>query len=83
MAEESLARSLNHVGLAVPDLDAALVWYQEVLGFVLLTAPVEMRADDPQLGVALVAMLGPRVRRFRIAHLTMGNGVSQSMKLQR
>jgi len=75
MTGESLVRGLNHVGLAVPDLDAALVWYQEVLGFGLLTAPVEMSADDPELGEALVSMLGPRVRRFRIAHLTMGKGV--------
>ena len=75
MARESLARSLNHVGLAVPDLEAALAWYQEVLGFALLTTPVEMSADDAQLGDALASMLGPRVRRFRIAHLTMGNGV--------
>lgn len=75
MTQGSVARALNHVGLVVPDLDAALAWYREVLGFELLTAPVEMRADDPQLGEALVSMLGPRVRAFRIAHLTMGGGV--------
>ena len=34
-----------------------------------------MRADDPGLGSALQEMLGPRVKRFRIAHLTAGNGV--------
>lgn len=68
-------RALNHVGLSVPDLDAALAWYQGVLGFRLLTPPVEMRADDPGLGAALEAMLGPGVKRFRMAHLSMGNGV--------
>ncbi|MEZ4334343.1 MAG: VOC family protein [Myxococcota bacterium] len=66
---------LNHVGLSVPDLDAALAWYRNVLGFRLLTPPVEMRADDPGLGPALAAMLGPEVKAFRMAHLTMGNGV--------
>ena len=70
---ENLA--INHVGLSVPDLDAALAWYQEVLGFRLLTPPTEMRADDPGLGPALEAMLGPRVKAFRMCHLTMGNGV--------
>jgi catechol 2,3-dioxygenase-like lactoylglutathione lyase family enzyme len=74
MAEAS-NRAVNHIGLSVPDLDAALGWYQEVLGFRLLTPPAEMRADDPGLGPALLAMLGPRVQRFRIAHLTAGNGV--------
>jgi catechol 2,3-dioxygenase-like lactoylglutathione lyase family enzyme len=66
---------LNHVGMAFPDLERALGWYQEVLGFALLTPPVEMDAADPQLGPALRAMLGPRVRRFRVAHLNTGNGV--------
>lgn len=68
-------RALNHVGLSVPDLDAALAWYRNVLGFRLLTPPVEMRADDPGLGPALEAMLGPAVKAFRMAHLTLGNGV--------
>ena len=67
--------ALNHVGLSVPDLDAALAWYQEVLGFRPLTPPTEMRADDPGLGPALEAMLGKGVKAFRMAHLTMGNGV--------
>ena len=67
--------AVNHLGLSVPDLDAALAWYQELLGFRLLTSPRQLRADDPGLGPALHAMLGPHVRSFRIAHLTAGNGV--------
>ena len=71
----STNRPMNHVGLSVPDLDAALGWYQDVLGFTPLTPPAELRADDPQLGPALAAMLGPEVRSFRMAHLSAGNGV--------
>jgi catechol 2,3-dioxygenase-like lactoylglutathione lyase family enzyme len=70
---------VNHVGLTVPDLDAALAWYQEVLGFTLLTPPAELDAADPQLGAALEEMLGPRVRRFRMAHLSSANGVGIQM----
>ncbi|MDQ0882995.1 VOC family protein [Peribacillus sp. V2I11] len=28
--------AITHVGLAVPDLDAAIKWYEQVLGFRLL-----------------------------------------------
>lgn len=73
--EGSPNRAVNHVGLSVPDLDAALAWYQSVLGFRLLTPPTEMAAEDPGLGPALEAMLGPGVKRFRMAHLETGNGV--------
>jgi catechol 2,3-dioxygenase-like lactoylglutathione lyase family enzyme len=69
------ARDLNHVGVNVPDLDAALAWYQDVLGFTMLTPPAVMDVEDPQLGPALRAMMGDRVKRFKIAHLTAGNGV--------
>ena len=31
-------RKMGHIGLAVNDLDAAVKWYQEVLGFVLIGA---------------------------------------------
>jgi catechol 2,3-dioxygenase-like lactoylglutathione lyase family enzyme len=73
------ARPLNHVGINVPDLDAALAWYQDVLGFTPLTPPVVMDAADPGLGPALRAMMGSRVHRFKIAHLTAGNGVGLQM----
>jgi len=70
---------VNHIGVSVPDLDAALRWYQDVLGFALLTPPVEMDATDPQLGEALAEMLGPRVKRFRMAHLNGANSVGLQM----
>ena len=72
---DSAMPTINHVGMTVTDLDKALAWYQEVLGFTVLTQPVEMATDDPILGESLADMLGPRVRRFRMAHLQTGNRV--------
>jgi catechol 2,3-dioxygenase-like lactoylglutathione lyase family enzyme len=75
MEERPSGVGLNHVGVGVPDLDAALAWYQEVLGWSVLHPPAVMDASDPQLGPALHAMLGPEIRRFRLAHLRSANGV--------
>lgn len=69
------AITMNHVGISVLDIEEALRWYQEVLGFTLLTPPVEMVADDSSLGEALADMLGPRVKRFKMAHLNTANSV--------
>jgi catechol 2,3-dioxygenase-like lactoylglutathione lyase family enzyme len=69
------ARAVNHVGLSVPDLDGALAWYGDVLGFRVVTPPAAMDATDSQLGAALAEMMGPRTRRFRMAHMISGNGV--------
>jgi len=44
---------LDHVGLAVPDLDAALAWHLDVLGLILLHREENRDAD------VVEAMLGP------------------------
>ena len=38
-------RSINHVGVGVADIERAIHWYQEVLGFTLLMGPMEVRAE--------------------------------------
>lgn len=65
---------VNHVAIAVPDIDAAVKWYSEVLGFVLL-APVSgrERATDPNGGVFKI--YPPDLNGVRIAWLSASNGV--------
>jgi len=67
-------RSLNHVGVGVSDIDAAIKWYQEVLGFRVFGGPTELSFESsarPQLE----DVLGPEFRKIRIAHLATGSGV--------
>jgi catechol 2,3-dioxygenase-like lactoylglutathione lyase family enzyme len=56
---------VDHVGLTVIDLDAAIAWYREVFGLGVLQGPTvigggEERARD---------IFGPAVADFRIAYL--------------
>jgi catechol 2,3-dioxygenase-like lactoylglutathione lyase family enzyme len=67
-------RALNHVGLAVQDIDAAVDWYGRVLGFELFAGPLEMTSEDEVIGPILQDVL-PGVRRVKQAHLAMGGGV--------
>ncbi|WP_442971937.1 VOC family protein [Rhodococcus sp. WB1] len=30
---------MNHIGISVPDINAALAWYRDVLGCYMLTEP--------------------------------------------
>ena len=39
--------AINHIGLSVPDIDAAIAWYGDVLVFRLVTPPAEMDTTDP------------------------------------
>ncbi|CAH0135212.1 hypothetical protein SRABI96_00339 [Peribacillus sp. Bi96] len=38
--------TITHIGLSVPDLDAAIKWYEQVLGFKLLAGPSFNAGDE-------------------------------------
>ena len=38
----------SHIGLTVPDLDAATRWYVDVLGWELLMGPIDVSTDNPR-----------------------------------
>ncbi len=65
---------VNHIAIAVPDIDAGIKWYREVLGFRLVNGPVELSRDADPRG-QLRDVLGPYFRKVRIAHLASGNNV--------
>jgi catechol 2,3-dioxygenase-like lactoylglutathione lyase family enzyme len=41
----------NHIGVGVPDLDKAVRWYHEVLGFNMVVESMEGSADDSHIGM--------------------------------
>ena len=44
-------KAFNHIGLSVPDVDAAFKWYTEVLGFYPIMKPTVITKDDSAIGV--------------------------------
>jgi len=67
-------RALNHIGLTVPDIRAAIDWYAEVLGFRLIAGPRVM-APLAAATEETRHILGPRFRKALQAHLVTANGV--------
>ncbi|MCV7398540.1 VOC family protein [Mycobacterium paraseoulense] len=63
---------VNHVGVTVPDIHAAIDWYGEVFGFRCLMGPrVLESAGHPEA----VSVFGRGFRRAWQAHLLTGNSV--------
>jgi len=56
---------VDHVGITVTDLDAAIAWYEEVFGLGVLQGPTVIGGDEERVR----DIFGPGVADFRIAYL--------------
>jgi catechol 2,3-dioxygenase-like lactoylglutathione lyase family enzyme len=68
-------KMINHIAVSVPDLDEAIKWYKEVLGFIMVKGPVEFVADDSLTGKAVRDIHGSDLKKMRVAWLSSGNQV--------
>lgn len=72
MSEPQAALAINHVGVTVPDIHAAIDWYQAVFGFRCIMGPRELEVTGHAEASSL---FGVRFRRAWQAHLLTGNSV--------
>lgn len=68
-------RTFSHIGLSVTDLDAAVKFYTEVMGWYLIMPPTDIQEDDSAIGVMCSDVFGGGWEKFRIAHLSTGDRV--------
>jgi len=68
------AHCFNHVGVSVPDIDAAIDWYQRVFGFVLIAKPVLVENDGSHFGDLVADICGDKFGAEKIAHMVTGDG---------
>ena len=68
-------RSFSHIGLSVPDLEKAVEFYTEVLGWYLIMPPTEIAEDDSAIGVMCTDVFDSGWGSFRIAHLSTGDRI--------
>jgi len=67
---------MNHVGISVTDIDAAMAWYHDVLGFTIIGTPTDIIVDNSTSAGRLLSQLyEPEMKRVKMGHMTAGNGV--------
>lgn len=68
------ALAVNHVGITVPDIHAAIRWYGTVFGFHCIMGPRRLRASSAATAETR-SVLGPEFGEAYQAHLLTANGV--------
>jgi catechol 2,3-dioxygenase-like lactoylglutathione lyase family enzyme len=68
--------AVGHIGLTVPDLEGAVHWYQQVLGWKLLMGPIEVSTEDPRVADQLREVFVSQEVSFRQAHMLAADGLA-------
>lgn len=68
-------RTFSHIGLSVPDLDKAVEFYRDVLGFYVIMPPTAIEQDETDIGIMCNDVFGPDWGKFRIAHLATADRI--------
>ncbi|MBS8261119.1 lactoylglutathione lyase family protein [Roseibium polysiphoniae] len=68
-------KSFSHIGLSVPDLDAAVKFYSETLGFYLIMPPTEITEDDSDIGRMCTDVFGEGWGSLCIAHMSTSDRI--------
>ncbi len=72
----SYPRTFSHIGLSVPDLQKAVTFYQQVMGWYVIMEPTQiMEETDSAIGQMCTDVFGAGWGSFKIAHLSTGDRV--------
>lgn len=69
-------KSFSHIGITVPDLEKAVKFYSEVMGWYVIMEPTEVKEEsETAIGKMCIDVFGEGWGSFRIAHLATGDKI--------
>lgn len=74
--EQVYPKSFSHIGITVPDLEKAVKFYSEVMGWYVIMPPTEIKEEnETAIGKMCIDVFGSGWGTFRIAHLSTGDKI--------
>ncbi len=74
--EKPFPRTFSHIGITVPDIEKAVEFYTEVLGFYTIMEPTTIKEEnDTAIGQMCIDVFGTGWKQFNIAHLSTGDKI--------
>lgn len=68
-------RAFSHIGLSVPDIEAAVKFYEDVMGWYVIMRPARVVKDDSDIGIMCNDVFGEDWTEFNIAHMATSDGI--------
>lgn len=72
-------RAFSHIGISVPDLDKAVKFYTDVMGWYTIMEPSTITKDDSDIGIMCNDVFGEDWTKFRIAHMSTSDSIGVEM----
>ncbi|MCG1036277.1 lactoylglutathione lyase family protein [Polaribacter sp. DS7-9] len=74
--EKPYPRTFSHIGITVPDIEKAVKFYTEVLGFYIIMEPTVIKEEnETAIGQMCIDVFGTGWKTFNIAHLSTGDRI--------
>lgn len=69
-------KSFSHIGITVPDIDKAVNFYSEVMGWYMIMKPsIVKKEKETAIGQMCIDVFGENWESFNIAHLATSDGI--------
>jgi lactoylglutathione lyase family protein len=76
----SYPRAFSHIGISVPDLEKAVEFYSQVMGWYIIMKPsVITEESDTPIGQMCIDVFGSGWSSFKIAHMSTGDRIGVEM----
>ena len=73
-------RSFSHIGITVPDINKAVNFYQELMGWYIIMSPSKvLKENDTAIGQMCIDVFGEGWGSFKIAHMSTGDKIGVEM----
>lgn len=75
-SHKTYPKSFSHIGITVPDIEAAVKFYSEVMGWYVIMKPsIVKKENDTAIGQMCIDVFGDNWDEFEIAHLSTSDGI--------
>ncbi len=76
MKDNNYPRSFSHIGITVPDIEKAVKFYKNVMGWYVIMPPSTVKKEkDTAIGQMCIDVFGDNWESFEISHLSTSDGI--------